>query len=1126
MSYEDYYKRALEVGGGIISSCEHGWQGRYVDCYELAHICKNYDPNNPVCEGCKKDNQSCPNYKKSLTFVFASEAYWVKDRKQPDRTNCHIILAARNENGRQAINDILSEANISGYYFRPRIDLELLLSLPPDDVIITSACVAFWKYEDVEDCVVKMHSHFKNNFYLEVQYHHTDKQRELNRKVLQLAEKHNISIIMGCDSHYVYPEQWQDRENLLESKKVKYEDEEGWFLDYPSGDEAYKRFAQQGVLTHEQIMSAINNTNVFLEVEEYDCPCFNKEIKMPSLYPELSQEEKDKKYEDLVWSKWKEYEPKVEPERIPEYKKEIENEVDIVKTTKHADYFLIDYEIVQEGIRRGGVITPTGRGSGVSFFTNMLLGFTKVDRIAAQVQMYPERFMSPTRILQTKTLADLDLNLANVAPFAEAQKAVMGEEHAYPMIAFGTLKDSSAWKMYARAMKIDFQIANQVSEQIKKYEKALKHADEDDKDSIKIEKYIDPQYIDLYRESVKYKHIISDWKIAPCSYLLYAGNIRKEIGLVKIKDNLCCCMDGHWAEDYKFLKNDLLKVSVIDLIDRVYKDIGQPMDDVSTLQKKCPPGNPAWSVYERGCTMGVNQVEQSGTARRASVYSPQNISELCAFVAAIRPGFKSMYKIFESKEHFDYGIPSFDSLIQTKEMPNTFILYQEQAMKTLNYAGIPMSECYAVIKDIAKKRVSKVLAYKDTFTEGFSRIIQEKEKLDKGKADKLAEKVWQILEDSSGYSFNASHSYCVSNDSLYCAYLKSTVPLNFYRCYLEILNEDGKKDKMLAAREEAQSYFNIRFPPFRFGQDNRRISVDYNTNSITNVLSSIKGFGSSVADGLYEVSREKYDCFMDVLDALYLTGLKTSVVEPLIKIDYFSEFGNQAELSKIYALFDLFKAGYAKSISRKNVEGKYFESILSKYTTDTTKNGSIAASYTFNPNSEKYITIDKELKAKKSELRKRKKENPEQDYSDIQCEIDSLTDQLDTERKSYVMQFLRECENLIKSYQLRDVDYLTKIENQKEILGTVDLTTNKESDRKKLLVHEVYPLLSKDSKSPWAYAVIVQSIGSGKRARLTVKKEVYEKIPINEGDLILSHDLKKNAKGYWYLLRYEKIFMI
>ena len=257
---EAYAKRAVQLGHGILSSCEHGWQGNY---YETVKIAKKY----------------------GLKPLIGAEAYWVKDRTEKDRSNCHIFIAAKNERGRQALNDVLSEANLTGFYAQPRLDIPLILSLPKDDVIVTTACIAYWRYEEIEQITAEFANHFGKNFFLEVQYHNTESQRELNKKILRLHERLNIPLIMGCDSHYIESDQGQARTDFLVSKGLTYPDEEGWYLDYPDGDTAYERFARQCVLSHEQICEAMDNTNVFLEVEEYDSPIFNTDIKMPSLYP-------------------------------------------------------------------------------------------------------------------------------------------------------------------------------------------------------------------------------------------------------------------------------------------------------------------------------------------------------------------------------------------------------------------------------------------------------------------------------------------------------------------------------------------------------------------------------------------------------------------------------------------------------------------------------------------------------------------------------------------------------------------------------------------------------------------------------------------------------------------------
>ena len=1216
---EDYAKRAASLGHSILSTVEHGWQGNYYECYKIA----------------KKYN---------LKLLIGAEAYWVKDRLEKDNTNSHICLLAKNENGRQALNDILSEANLTGFYNRPRVDIPLLLSLPPQDVWVTTACIAFWYYEDIEDIIVQLYHHFKDNFFLEVQYHNTDKQRELNKKIQTLHNTYHIPIIMGCDSHYILEEDSKIRDDFLLSKNMEYGDEIGWYLDYPDGDTAYTRFANQGVLSHDEIIEAISNTNKFLDVENYNDYIFNSEIKMPSIYPNLSQIEKDDIYKGIIHDSWDSYKPQVDQTKIPLYESEIKNEMQVVIDTKMSDYFLINHAVIKKGKENGGVLTTTGRGSAVSWITNKLLGFTEVDRIAASVKMYPDRFMSTTRILQSGSLPDIDMNVADATPFALAQKQILGDDHAYPMLAYGTMQKSAAWKLYAKSQNIPFEIANKISEEIKKYELALKHADEDDKDSIDPLDYISKEYHQTYLDSAPYLGLIVSWSIAPCSYLLYSGSIRKEIGLVRIKDNICCLMDGHWAEEAHFLKNDLLTVKTVDLTDKIYKRIGIPKHNVNELLDICKPDDPCWEMYSSGATCCLNQVEKTGTSARIAKYKPKNISELCAFVAAIRPGFKSMYKKFETREPFSYGVKAFDNLIQTEEMPYSFVLYQEMEMAAMNYAGIPMDECYTAIKNIAKKRADKVLAYKEQFVDGFTKAILNEGKSQQ-EAEELAHMLWKIVEDSASYSFNAcvsgstvimrmhnaeqftveemykirhspsyarlkkqislrgkwatfgygpalsmfddktlhmnnivdiriagiqqtyritvesgkyidctaqhkfptpngifhfydldvgdelyvadqvafnfeerklsgktrieriisivaldeemtydiemdepahnfvanegiitsnSHSYCVSLDSLYGAWLKAHYPLEFYETALTLYDSKGDKDKMSALKEEAEKYFNIHFPPFKFRQDNRKFVADHKTNSIMNKLSSIKGFGMSVCNLLYQCGQETNNSFFNVLAWLDKHSFKSSKVEPLIKIGYFSEFGNTAKLLRLLTIWDYFNQGTTKKISKDKLKEPLL-SFVKDHGTDLNQKGEPLKTYT--------ITDMQGL------------------LQDIEYYILFETD-------------------------IPEVDIHVLMENQREILGYIDITTNDPNDRRKLFIEDIFPLMDKWSGKGgvWKYRVKTKSIGSGKSAELSLSTGLYNMVPIQKGNIInCIKDPVKDKKGYWNLTEYEVI---
>lgn len=1186
----DYAERAAALGHGILSSLEHGWQGNYYECWKTA---KKYD----------------------LKLLIGAEAYWVKDRTEKDNTNAHICLLAKNEEGRRALNDALSEANLTGFYGRPRVDIPLLLSLPRDDLWVTTACVAYWQYPDIDDITRRLADHFGSNFFLEVQAHNTDKQVMLNQHILELHAKTGIPLVMGCDSHYILEEDAQIRSDFLLSKGMNYPDEEGWYMDYPDGETVYERFARQGVLTHSQIVEAMENTNRFLAVEEYDGHIFDSTIKMPTMYPGWTQEEKDREYRRVVQAGWDAYKIQISSAKIPLYEDEIEKEVRVVETTGMADYFLINHSVIKKGIENGGVLTTTGRGSAVSWITNKLLGFTEVDRIAASVKMYPDRFMSAARILQSGSLPDIDYNVADAEPFARAQKEILGDDHAYPMLAYGTMKKSKAWKLYAKSQGIPFEVANEVSNQIKKYENALKHAEDDERDTVDPLDYIDPKYHDVYQGSSSYLELIDSWSIAPCSYLLYSGSIRREIGLVRIKDNICCLMDGHWAEECHFLKNDLLTVKTVDLTDRIYKRIGIKKHTVPELLAACPPTDPCWDMYRVGATCCLNQVGQPGTSARVGKYHPTNISELCAFIAAIRPGFKSMYKTFEERRPFSYGVKAFDDLIQTEEMPYSFVLYQEMEMAALHFAGIPIDECYTAIKNIAKKRADKVLAYKEKFLSGFREAILREGKNEE-EAEALAQKLWQIVEDSAAYSFNAcvtgdtriqradgicptvedlysvqpeqygealslfpdgsvrpniiidvreagvrqvyqvltssgsyvdctgnhkfptpngikrcdqlregdmlyvfaretgevrcghissiiplgeamtydvemaapahtfvidnglvvsnSHSYCVALDSLYGAWLKAHYPLEFYEVCLSVYDQKGDKDKLSELKEEAERYFKIQFPPFRFRQDNRRYLAMPEKNQIVNKHSSIKGVGSSACALLYQCGKAEHDGFFSVLAWLDKKSFKSAKVIPLIKIGYFQEFGNTTQLLRLTQIWDWLGQGTSKQIRKDKLAGDMLE-LVKAHATDRNAKGTELKTYT-------------------------------------------ITD---------MTGLLRDIEHtVLHVYDLREVDYRVMAQNQLDILGYVDMTTGKPEDRRKLFIRECYAIENRWGRSGgvWKYKVNTMSIGSGRTASLTLDPKLYSAKPVKAGDIILcTRDPYKDEKGYWHLIDYEYI---
>ena len=291
------------------------------------------------------------------------------------------------------------------------------------------------------------------------------------------------------------------------------------------------------------------------------------------------------------------------------------------------------------------------------------------------------------------------------------------------------------------------------------------------------------------------------------------------------------------------------------------------------------------------------------TVNKVMKYKPKNVSELTAFIAAIRPGFASMYSKFESREDFSWNIPTLDNLLRTKELPVSFLFFQEQVMAVLNYAGFPMDVCYGMIKSIAKKHPEKVLPLKSKFIKGFEEKLIENEGLSKELAQENAKKVWTIIENNCSYSFNSSHAYCVALDSLYNAWQKANYPYEFYEVLLNHYSDKGNKEKVLWLKEEMKKAFNIDEGQYKWGLDNRNFVADKVNHCINPSLVSLKGFGKGVVETLYKESQQKkyntiYDIFLNL-------KVSSSIIDKLIKMGYFSDFGSIKKLLTFKEAFDM-----------------------------------------------------------------------------------------------------------------------------------------------------------------------------------------------------------------------------
>lgn len=899
-SINAYAERIHEFGAKCLYSGEHGSQGNQFQVYKVAES-------------------------EHLKYIHSSEVYWVKDRKEKDRANCHMIIAAKNAEGRGDINFALSMANIDGYYYKPRIDLELLFNIPKDNVIVTSACVAGWNYENAEDIWLKVHKYFGDNFFLEVQYHNTDKQKELNKKILRIAKEHNIQIICGLDSHYVKDENSIKRDQILKYKNINYPDEEGWYLDYPDTKTVIKRFEEQGILNREEIYKAIMNTNVF--VSECEEIVLDRKFKIPSVYKDKTYKEKCKIYKDTLNKAYAK-----EKEKSKEKADGIRYEAKQVMEAGVVDYFLTSKAIIDDAVQNeGGILTTTSRGSAASFITNKLLGLTTVDRFNADIPIYPERFLTKERVLAGQ-MPDIDLNVATQEPFVKAARKLLGEHGCYPLMAIEKLKEKAAWQLYAGANDVKPEDANQISKYLDEYNKALKYADDDGKEDIHVEDYIPEEYISLFKQSNEYQGITINLKVHACGHFIFDGDIRREVGLISAvsestgKRTVCAAIEGGYLDEFGYVKEDFLIVDSVYLTYKFFHSIGMEVPTFDELRHMIDNDKKTWDIYANGITCCVNQCEKEATTNRVKKYKPQNLAELSSFIAAIRPGFASLLSTFLNREPYTTGEKKIDDLLSDTAH---FMIYQESIMKVLSFLQLQMGETYGVIKSISKKKL------KGEKKEHLLSELNHSWNDEFGNTDNF-KNVWNVIEDSARYAFNSPHAYSMGGDSAYQAWFKAHHTKTFYEVAINHYQEKNKKDKIDALVKEAIKFWGYKLGDYEFGADNRKVTINEENKLIYPNLSSVKGFGEGVVDTLYELGQKEYETFTDVLTALFSNSINKTIVNKLIRINYFKKYGDVNTLLEITRYYDLLNG--AKQIAKDKAEKNNLPfDVLAKYGNETAK---------------------------------------------------------------------------------------------------------------------------------------------------------------------------------------------
>jgi len=1041
--YQQYIDKAVSLGQTAIAFTEHGkplgWVNKKMACDEAG-----------------------------IKYIHGVEIYLTEHlssfneesgKNEKTRDNYHTVLLAKNFEGFKELNAAVSmSCDAEHTYYKNRLSFDEFMQLS-DNIIKISACLAS-PLNKLSVDHEKYYNLLKHYDYLEIQHHDHDEQKQYNVHLAAMSDKFGIPLIAGTDTHYLDSYYKECRDILMNYKKQKYGDEDKFDLAYKSYDEIVSAYKKQNALPESLYLTAIDNTNVMADsVETFE---IDTSIKYPILY---GTKEKD---EDVfVKNVYDSLDDKLKNGIIPseqecKFKEDIKEELRVFHKIDMCGFMQSMSEFIRYGRGIGIPFGPRGSacGSRCAYVTDIL------DLNPVEWDTVFSRFANEDRV----EIGDIDVDLPaeDVPKMFKYITSRFTEKYSARVPTFGTAAKLNVIEIICGAFRnnyIDEHYSDMsASEKVKQstpYDRSLES---------EIKEAVSANIEDAKKKYPKILYYYDGIINTKISQSIHSAGI--VVSPVSLHDNYCTFLkegervlsiDMDEIHECGLAKYDFLTLRNIKILNDAYKLIGVPYQMSHEINFN---DNDVYKDMSKS-RIGIFQFEKEYAHSLLKEFNPASLFDITLVTAAIRPSGNSYRKELISKQKHKNPSEIIDKLL---EKNYGYLVFQEDTIKFLQQiCGLSGSESDNIRRGIARKKSEILTESLPSILNGYcnksnkSREISEQE----------AQEFIQIIEDSSSYQFGYNHATGYSITSYRCAYLRYYYPKEFITALLmNAANEEDVKNGT-----ELADVYGIKVLPPKFGISKDNYFYDKESSAISKGIGSVKYINKQISLDLYDIyEQENPKTFVDLL--CYIkekTKMNSRQLDILIKIGYFSKFGNDRELLLITEYWMTFKkviTGESKQIKKDKIKNDDVKQILSKYTTDKNKDGSSGASFKFDG-------------------------------------IDSC------------VSFFRELEIFIKESNIPDLDFKTRAENQLSYLGYIDLTTQKEEDRRKLLITDVYALQDKFKGGIWKYKVSTKSIGSGKVSSLSVDSKQMDRQMIQKGDIVYANSVSKDKKGYWNLNDYR-----
>ena len=895
--YEDYIKRASELGMKAIAITEHG--------NILSFL---------------KKKECCEKY--GLKYIHGIEAYLTETIDTKIRDNYHCCLYARNWEGVKELNKLISNSynrNDNHFYYTPRILIDDLFKTS-DNIIVASACLGgvFNKGNDkVKKRMLDFFIKNKDRCFLEIQHHNVKDQIEYNKYLFKLSQEYGLKLVTNTDTHCLDKKHVKGRDILQKAKNIHFDNEDGWDLTFKSYDELIESYKQQNSLPMFVILEAMENTNRIADmIEEFT---MDKSYKYPKLYDNSEDVLKQKINEGVI---------RTGIDKLPNYETEylprIYSELETYKHNGAVDFLLLDENIKTWG-REHDIYPGYSRGSCSGSLICYLLGITDVDSVLHKLNF--ERFMNTERV----SLADIDTDWQpNQREAIKDYVYSMEGLYCADIITFNTVALKGSIRDCARALKIDLSIVNDICENI-------------NDDNIE-------SYREQYKELFEYVDIVNGTVVSigthPCGLCCSPIPLDENMGLLTLATckNPVTMLNMKEIDSLNYVKLDVLGLDNIQIINETCKLAGI---ERLTPQNVDDNDEAVWQSIKED-TLGIFQWDGSGSYYIKDLFSDETIKRIKEVYpdfryidlmacgnGAIRPAGESYRYELAQGIFRDNGHKALNDLLA----PTLgYLVYQEQIIAFLNqFCGYTMGEADIVRRGFAKKTGTE--QFIPDIKNGFIKTMKEKYDVDKEESEKIVESFIQVIEDASSYLFSLNHSLPYSYIGYICGYLRYYYPLEFMTVVLNVCKDDAEKTNKAIDYVKKHDMV-IKPPKFRYSR--AEYFMDKETNSIYKGMASIKYMNAQVSEELYKLKDNQYNNFMDLLIDVYdKTSINSRQLSILIVIDFFEEFGKSQKLLDIVELYENIMSKKLKSkkgeVSFNKADLPYPKEIIEKYATEKSK---------------------------------------------------------------------------------------------------------------------------------------------------------------------------------------------